>query len=125
MSEKERRILEQAWDREMKFRHKSDYPLRSICCRCRVGTNLCHQPDHSSFHYQVGWKFEYPKKRDKKAWAKLEKALENGEIVPRIEAVIPPSTDSELFSWAHLYNSSNNITRTNYPRHRKYRIHKN
>lgn len=123
MSEKQRRVLEATMNELQRRPYgESDCQLKTVCFKCRNG--ICRSLEHSSRQYQVGWKFEYPKKRLVKEWAKLELAMKNNDkthpMVKRATPVITDGGDSERFSWAHLYGNSHNTPRIKFPRKKQY-----
>lgn len=91
---------------------------KTICCQCRNG--ICRNGAHSDRTFRVGWKFEYPKKRHVKEWAKLEAALREKDfshpMVERSPAIDPDTPDSFLFPWAEIYRET--VTREKRPRHK-------
>ena len=143
-SESERKEIERIMEHDLPRNRpvKSDSQLKIICCQCRNG--ICRDREHQNRQYKVGWKFEYPKKRHIKEWAKLEIALserlfsvadwnDNQErshiknkdtthpMVRRAIAVIrDEGGDAYLFSWAHLYGNSRNTPRIIYPRKKQW-----
>src|SRR5690349_12047991 len=138
-SESERTEIERIMEHDLPRNRptKSDDQLKIICCQCRNG--ICRDTGHENRQYKVGWKFEYPKKRHIKEWAKLEIALSNSllsiadwndnqersyiknintthPMVRRAFSVIrDEGGDAYLFSWAHLYGNSTNTPRIKYP----------
>lgn len=99
------------------FRQRSDNLVKTICFTCRNG--ICRDGSHDLA--QVGWKLEYPKKRDVKAWKKLKVDLQDTTSISfkRARRVVYES-DNELFTWAHLYGNSNNTPRIKFPRKRQW-----
>lgn len=99
-------------------RSDSDQLSKVICCQCR--TAICHNYDHDDRKYKVGWKFEYPKKRHIKEWAKLEKALKEKDrthpMVDRSGAIDPDEPETVLFPWAQIYKET--VVRDKKPRHK-------
>src|SRR5207248_633379 len=103
------------------YRSKSGPLTKQICFKCR--STRCYNRDHNEHKYNIGWKFEYPKKRHVKEWKKLETAMKNKDtsnpMVKRSVKVVH-EPEHELYSWAHLYGNSHNIERTKFPRHKKW-----
>lgn len=110
------------------YRSKSPPQYADICATCRINRR-CGFYGHKI--YQVGWKFECPKKSDKKAWAKIKEVLdqndrndlnaENRVIWKRArDHIVHPNSEGELFPAADLYNHAGDddtVKRTKYPRH--------
>lgn len=99
------------------FRQCSDNLMKTICFTCRNG--ICRDGSHDLV--KVGWKLEYPKKKNVKAWKKLKLDLQDETSISfkRARPVVH-ETDNELFTWAHLYNNSNNTPRIKFPRKRQW-----
>jgi len=125
MSKEGQRKLKETIDKMNEpFKQKSDNLLKTVCFICRG--ERCHNAEHQASHYQVGWKFEYPKKRNVRAWKKLEIAMKNDNMthpmVRRSKSILVNAApgDHQLFSWAHLYGNSTVTPRINKPRHRRW-----
>ena len=104
-------------------RAKSNPLTTRICCACRG--KQCHDQtgEHQENHwFRVGWKFEYPKRRDIKGWRIVEDALKSNDrdnpIVRRAQIVVREYDGDEwMFPWANLYREGGTVNREKKPRH--------